>query len=383
MILPVVALGLFLLGQVGRLSFNQQEINIYLYEIPYFTWIIFLLWDQRNKLKIAKAVTIFLSVLVLTFICGILNVSAFENIVSSMYLLRLFLYLLGFSLTVDYFVMKKFSPFSLRIFLTLTGVVGVVQYFLYSNLRNLQHLGWDPHLSRVFGQFLDTSVAGAIYGLILIFILYNQKLFPKVSKWSYVICYMFLGLLTYSRGFFVSIFVSALSYSLIARKNFKAVLIAVALIVVFVALSPKPFVYPSKLAERSGGEGVNLLRTSTIQSRIADYGQGLKLWQKSPLVGIGYNRIRYFKPVIGSELKGRSHAGASFHSSYLIILVTAGAVGLAAFAYWLWNVAKISNFSMISAVFLGIYSLFDNILLHPFILFLWPVLIGVTSRRKQ
>lgn len=137
------------------------------------------------------------------------------------------------------------------------------------------------------------------------------------------------------------------------------------------------------LAPRPFGEGVNLLRTSTIESRLTDYDQGLKLWQKNPVFGVGYNRIRYLKPAIGEELRGESHAGASFHSSYLIILVTAGVVGLGAFAYWLWTIAKISNFTIISAIFLGVYSLFDNILLHPFILFLWPVLIGFTSRRKQ
>ena len=195
--------------------------------------------------------------------------------------------------------------------------------------------------------------------------------------------YALIGLFTYSRGFLISILAAVIGYSLVVKKNWLLLILVAEIVILFVAVAPTPFVYPSRLAERSGGEGVNLLRTSTIQSRMVDYDQGLKLWQKNPVLGVGYNRIRYFKQDLGEELRGASHAGASFHSSYLIILVTTGVIGLVAFVYWLWTTSKISNFALISAVFLGVYSLFDNILLHPFILFLWPTLIGLTSRRKQ
>lgn len=372
MILPLVSLGLFLLGQVGRLSFNQQEINVYLYEIPYFIWIVHSLFKQRTKLKLPKAAIGLIGILLATFLFGIFSVSAYENAVSLMYLVRHSLYLVGFSLTIQHFLKKTISPIYLNVFFSLVGVIGMIQYFFYNNLRNLQYLGWDPHLSRVFGQFLDTSLAGAIYGLILIFILFNRKLFSMAVTVLYAICYMLSGLFTYSRGFLVSLLITAIGYSLVIKRNLKTILITLVAVALFVVLSPKPF-----------GEGVNLFRTSTIESRVTDYEQGFKLWQKSPIVGVGYNRIRYFKPAIDSEPLGKNHAGASFHSSFLIMLVSAGIFGLGAFAYWLWTVGKMGNFAMISAVFLGVYSIFDNILLHPFILFLWPVLIGVTSRSKR
>lgn len=372
MILPLVSLGLFLLGQLGRVSYNQQEVNIYLYEIPFFLWIVFTFFKQRSKRKIPKVVIIFITVLSITFLLGIANISANQNFVSLMYLVRLSLYLVGFSLTIDYFTKQLIHSTYLKIFLALMGTVGIIQYFFYSNLRNLQYLGWDPHQSRVFGQFLDTSVSGAIYGLILIFILLNQKLFPKTEKILFAMTYAALGLFTYSRGFLASILTAIIGYSLVVKKSWVLLILIVGIVVMFVAVAPRPF-----------GEGVNLLRTSTIESRVADYDQGLKLWQKNPILGIGYNRIRYFKPVVGEELRGKSHAGASYHSSFLIILVTSGVIGMVAYAFWLWSVANIGNFALVSAIFLGVYSLFDNILLHPYILFLWPVLIGVTSRKKQ
>ena len=372
MILPLVSLGLFLLGQLGRVSYNQQEVNIYLYEIPFFLWIVFTLFKQRSKHKIPKAVIIFITVLFTTFLLGIANISANQNFVSLMYLVRLSLYLVGFSLTIDYFAKQLIHSTYLKIFLALMGTVGIIQYFFYSNLRNLQYLGWDPHQNRVFGQFLDTSVAGAVYGLILIFTLLNQRLFPKTEKILLAMTYAALGLFTYSRGFLASILTSIIGFNIVVKKNWLILILVVEIVVMFVALAPTPF-----------GEGVNLFRTSTIESRIADYDQGIKLWQKNPNLGIGYNRIRYFKPVVGEELRGKSHAGASYHSSFLIILVTSGVIGLGTFVYWLWTISKISNFALVSAIFLGAYSLFDNILLHPYILFLWPVLIGITSRKKQ
>jgi len=372
MILPLVSLGLFLLGQIGRVSFNQQEINVYLYEIPYFLWIVLLMTTQRNDLKMTRALVLLLSALIITFLLGISRVTTYANVVSFMYLLRVSLYLFGFGLTIDYFASRLISPIAVKMSLAFAAITGVVQYFLYTNLRNLQYLGWDPHQNRVFGLFLDTSVAGAVYGLILIFILFSKRLNPMLTKVIFATTFVLLGLFTYSRGFIVSTFSSCLAYGMLIKKNFKVILAGTVVLAMFVTLAPKPF-----------GEGVNLLRTSTIESRVEDYNRGLKIWQNNSIVGIGYNRIRYFKPNEEQENRGKSHAGASFHSSYLIILVTTGALGFIAFAYWLFTVAKIGQFALISAVFLGVYSLFDNIILHPFILFLWPVLIGLTSRKKQ
>jgi len=160
--------------------------------------------------------------------------------------------------------------------------------------------------------------------------------------------------------------------TLIIKNNIKLLGIVVLIILGFIVLAPKPF-----------GEGVKLFRTSTIESRLVDYRVGLNLFLKNPLIGVGYNRIRYFKPPDTSLIRGLSHAGASFHSSYLIVAVTSGVVGLGAFLYWFWLTGRMSDFALVSGVFISVYSLFDNIILHPFVLFLWPILIGLTSRKKR
>jgi O-antigen ligase len=133
---------------------------------------------------------------------------------------------------------------------------------------------------------------------------------------------------------------------------------------------PKPF-----------GESVNLLRVFSIQSRIGNYAEGLQLWQKHPILGIGYNHIRYEKGVnsfLNNEDFETNHAGASLHSSFLIVLVTGGIIGLFLFIVCLIEVARISHFAFISTIFLSILSLTDNVFLHPFVLFLWLVLVPLS-----
>jgi O-antigen ligase len=119
-------------------------------------------------------------------------------------------------------------------------------------------------------------------------------------------------------------------------------------------ISPKKF-----------GQGVGVTRIFSISARIDDYKQAINLWEKSPLIGFGYNRIRYLK-----NQTQAIHSGASFNSSYLIILVTTGVIGLMGFMglmKQMWVMEKNRRYLIL---FIFIISLFDNILLHPFILFL-------------
>jgi hypothetical protein len=125
-----------------------------------------------------------------------------------------------------------------------------------------------------------------------------------------------------------------------------------------VVLVPKPF-----------GEGVSLLRVASVNSRLRDYQVGLSMAQKKPLLGYGYNRIRYAKEKLDlAKTDDRSHAISSFHSSFLIILVTTGVVGLlAALALMVQYGTRNREFLPI-LLYICSMSLFDNVLLHVFVL---------------
>ncbi len=373
---------LFSLGNIGRLSFAGQQINIYLYEILLGIYLLLLIWKYRlTPLKEAykkyKSILIFLAVLLLSYLLSLMSFSLSQNLISLLYFVRLIFYFFVFFylawLVIDIPTVNKKLTSGLIFFSLLTLIFSGVQYFLYPDLRNLFYLGWDPHLYRAFGLYLDTSIAAAIYGILLLFLLINiSKIqLAKYLKLALIVVYSLLGLLTYSRGFYLAILLTLIIYLISLRKY----LYIVFLLLTFFCLL---FLLPKKF-----GEGVNLLRTFSIVSRIQENKTAITIWQKKPIFGIGYNRIRYEKERTGF-LRGEdidtNHSAASFPSSFLIILTTGGIIGLLSFVWVLLDLARISQTALLLIIFTFIFSLYDNILLHPFILFLLFAILSIERR---
>jgi hypothetical protein len=186
---------------------------------------------------------------------------------------------------------------------------GLVQYFYYPDLRNLFYDGWDPHYFRLFGTYFEPVIAAAVYGVILIFAVTAKRLNLAVRVLVGVIM---AGMLvaTFSRAAWISLILTALIYA--ARtKVIKIVVGALVIAGLIFVLLPKP-----------SGEGVNILRTSTIFSRLTDYQEGLVIWQNNLVFGIGYNHIPAVKITPQLDSSVPNHAAGSLHSSFLIILAS-------------------------------------------------------------
>jgi hypothetical protein len=268
-------------------------------------------------------------------------------------------------------IVHKSASYTILLYIALTATYAVIQYLFYPNLRNLEYLGWDPHQFRMFGSVFDTSTAAAIYGLILIFLVFEgRKLLRVRALWiASIVAFGVFGALTYSRGFYISIIVTLLYLLIIKHKRLISAAYLVLMAAAVIILLPKP-----------AGESANLTRTFTVQARAADYEKGLEVWKKNLVFGVGYNHLRYAKPGAGDT--AGNHAGASLTSSFLIVLATMGIVGLAAFCLMLLKLSALNTLSFYTIVFLSLFSLSDNILLHPFILFMEVFLIAwsLTSR---
>lgn len=335
---------LFSLGQLGRVSFFKQHVNIYLYEIVLLLTLFFLFLKYQFKpIKIAwkkyRSIFLFIFVLLLSLLINLQSFSLFQNVIGFLYFFRLVLYFL-------YFLYLRHHSFPIRRGLFLIAVLTIlstlIQYFFYPDLRNLLYQGWDPHLYRTFGVFFDTSIAAAIFGIF--FLTANQQVIKLI--------YLILTALSFSRSTYLGLSLS-LIYLFINQKQFKKLVLFFVFFVALVFFVPKP-----------SGEGVNLKRLYSITSRAEDYRLGINLWKNKPLIGYGYNRIRYIKNI------DSIHSGAAFSSSFLTILVSSGILGLASFIYVLWSLKKSNKIAPVLLTFLSIVSLFDNVLLHPFILFL-------------
>ena len=350
----------FSLGMLGRISFLDQQINGYGYELIMLL-ILFFLIAQKRLDPLVKAykknpyIFWFFLFILSSFFIGIKNYTPAENFVSFLYQIRLFFYFIFF-----FYVGSQLPKKVIEFFIVITAVISLAQYFFYADLRNLIYQGWDPHLFRMFGTYLDTYVAVSIYGLIFFYLLFQKKtLLTKIL----LFCYLLFIVMTFSRLGYLA-FLATLF--LVFLKDIKKFLVLALIGFVILFLLPKPW-----------GEGVHLTRIFSINSRLLDYQKAVGIWQKSPIFGIGYNRIRYLKKDFVS------HAGASFHSSFMIILATSGIFGLSLFLLALSKLAKTSTLSAVYLIFISLISLGDNSLLHPFVLFLLLSLIGFSLSRKQ
>ncbi len=367
-----VLLLLFALGQIGRISFLHQEVNGYLYEIVYAGFIAVLsyryrLTPFRDLRKFAPLSGAFAFWLAITYLISLPRYAPIQNGIALLYLLRLLFYFGSMFVLRHHLALRSHERGlmhrALAVYCAIALFISVAQYVFYPNLRNLTYLGWDPHQFRIFGTVLDTSIAAALFGLIIIHLIFRER-FERFL----VIPVFIASLFTYARGYFVALFVT-LGYYAARSKLILQYVAFITIVTSTILMLPQP-----------GGEGVNLRRTASIMSRVTDFETAVDIWKERPVIGIGYNHIRYerryYEAPAAQTTQDVSHAGASFHSSYLIILVTSGIVGLVLFVGMLAQLAVVSPVASYMTLFLGVYSLSDNVLLHPFVLFLYTVLMA-------
>jgi len=363
-ILLILTFFLFSLGQLGRVSFFNQQVNFYLYEVLMGILLLF----YFLKLEFTPLKKLFDSqqwifwgfiYLLISFFVKFFDYSLFENIVSFLYLLRLFFYFLFFTYLYFYYQKKKKKDLVLGflIFSFLTIIFSFVQFFLYPNLRNLAYLGWDVHQNRVFGVFFDTSVAASIYGLFFLFWLNYKN-----TRYLWLLPPLFLLLyFTYSRfvifSFFLTLFLFFLKKS--SLRYFFITLVFLIFLLIF---------FPQK-----SGVGVNLNRFFSIESRIKENILGIEMGLKNLLFGIGYNRIRFFRQknnFLWQSDFNIYHGASSFQSTYVTLFVATGVVGLLFFGKGFIKLINCSKEFFYLIFFIAISSLADNLLLHPFLIFI-------------
>jgi len=345
-------------GQFARIELINALANVYIHEFLLLIFVVhafiqFGVTPLRKALR-SKAVLLFFFLIIVSFLISMGEFTFLQNSIALLYLIRMVLYtLFGIYLFTlekskkngEVFLYKLIYTFSILLL-----IITAIQYVFFPNFWGLYTFGWDPHLYRASAIYLDIFIAVAIYGLL--------ALFWFIKKQS-ILTFLFIValVLSFSRSAYIA-FVLSLLYFFVVQKKWKELLISVSLFALFVVVVPKPF-----------GEGGNLLRTSSINSRILDYKLGLTLWQKKPLLGFGYNRIRFAKEQLHLiSMDDRSHSLSSFHSSFLVILVTTGVMGFLASMSLIWLLFWKNPNLRVYFVYILTMSLFDNVLLHVLVL---------------
>ena len=277
-----------------------------------------------------------------------------DYLISVSYLLRL-IAVIGF-----YFSLNSISITLRRrlLFFMLTSFMflGLAQYLFFPDIRLYQYLGFDDHYYRLVGSLLDPNYTGAV--LTVAFFVFATL--PLRLSWSLQLLSLLTLLLTFSRASFLSFFI-ILCLKLAKQHRLKYLLLFIPAVILGVYFLPKPF-----------GEGVNLLRTYSVYSRLSANLDALEIFKAHPLFGVGFNTLKLSFP--GSHSTG-------IDNSYLYILATSGLAGISAFIYFLYTQLKPIRHHpyFLALLSLLIHSLFNNTFFYIWITSLFFLILSLAK----
>ena len=357
----------FPFGQLFKLylPLNSHFVPLLLVDVLTVFFIPFFISSLKQIGKISKAFLYF----ILTGLFSLVLYSHFdvEAITApSLYLLRL----LGI-LSLYFYVSGRFvKPQQKEILIKALSLVGVVTavsawfgYFAFPDFKAFEVWGWDDHLYRLIGTFLDPGFTGIIlvFGFLSAYFVYLSK---KDKIYFYFAAFIFISILfTYSRSSYLALIFSFPVLLRRSKTGFKKTLALFCIIfAVGIYLLPRPY-----------GEGVKLTRVSSIEARLLNYRQTFEIFKSSPVFGVGYNNICNVRVVLHRD-DPSSHSCKGADSSILFLLATTGIVGFTFFVYFVRRVLKKAHghhakpLLISSLVALFVHSLFVNSLVYPWVM---------------
>ncbi len=345
---------LSLLGVFGRINL-AVNFSMYFFEPLLLIFILLIFLKSSTKLK-KHLFPIFLPGFVFVFWLGLTTLLKFEKnftLIGLGYVFRLFFYLFVFYSFSLFFLARKqriiFFKKKISYFFAIVVSVFLLQYIFFPDLRPLKYIGWDPHYKRLVGPFLDAYLAASLLGILsLLSYRLNRKILSFFLFILLVLTNSRAGIVSFLFAFFVSFY----------KDRFVREVFFLFILLAFFLFSLNP------------GIGGKIFRVETVRSRLEDYKVGIKFFLKSPIVGNGYGELVKFREIRKKTLpyiKAKYNAAGSFHSPYLTILGSGGTIAFLLFLIWVKKIFVYFPYKEFY-IFVGSFSFFDNVLLHPLIL---------------
>lgn len=296
---------------------------------------------------------------ILASILGLLINSSLFTVHGSLYLLRLWSYSMIAICISNFSSELKANSQRLMAVAIASAIFGWLQYLIWPDLTVLKYLGWDDHLLRMVGTFLDPTYLGLI--LVLGSIIALQKRF--------YLAFVFLAfslLFTYSRSSYLALFFVFLFDFVKNKKMFRFLLLNS----IFLLL----FFLPKNI-----GEGTTLTRTASANNKLINYQETYQIFKKSPLFGVGFNNICKAREIYLLDQKTESHACNGADSSTLFLLATTGVIGLLLFLSF---ISKLPTNYILVTSFLAVllHSSFANSMFYPQVMFWMFALVGLAGK---
>lgn len=385
----------FIGSQLLRIKLNNG-VAITLLDIAVaITVLIWLTQKILHKEKITgfllKGIVFFITVCILSLLANSWNYLPYQTGIATLYLIRFLIY------SGLYFLIKELPAQKrgmIKSYIFLTGIIvlaiGFLQFFFYPALESLYYLGWDEHLYRMFGTFLDPNYFGSFLVLFFLFVLeYKAKDIKKIdllairhgNKILTLLILIILGIvLTYSRSAIIMALTAIIVY-FFTKKDYLKILTITILFLAFVFMLSNTYI-----------EGLNPFRIASTKARIESIQNAVTIIKDHPILGVGFNTYRYTQNQYGFRTTGfwqTSHADAGTDNSFLFILATTGVIGLTVYIYLMSQVFKLKKILKGSArqifitvlVTLTVGSMFNNLLFFtPVMFFIW-IYLGLTESK--
>jgi hypothetical protein len=382
------------LGQLTRLNIPIGG-AVYLHELPLLgvvalqlpLLIRWLQFQSRKSASILRPANIHFLKIGLLFLTWVILGIAVQLITSGdlvplFYIARLAVYLAFLVIIKLIFVYK---PLLLEIWLLVSGIwywwLAFLQYLLLPDTRFLSILGWDDHYYRMIGTLFDPGLTGILLVLTLLCLYSLKNYFSRIPHYGTVVFGVgVVGLIssvlsTYSRASYLSLLTAILLLFVreylagkagIFTQNYRrkmTYLVAGLIVVIAIYVSiPKP-----------GGEGIRLLRTSTITARVQSATHSITELKTSQwVIGTGL----FSQPATQQEVPSKATIPDNI---FITLLTQTGTVGLVLALYLLFTVLKFlwkNDAIAVSAVAaVLVQSQFNNTALHPYIIFYLGILL--------
>ena len=255
-----------------------------------------------------------------------------------------------------------------------SAILGWIQFFTVPDIKPFFSAGWDMHLFRLVGTFLDPTFLGLVivFGLLASLV---RLLETKSKKNLATFLFLLVSLaFTYSRASYLALLAGLIVIAL--HKNIlKKIMIFV------VILTPLLLLLPT-----SRNHSIELFRTFSAVAKIENYKTTLQIFSESPIFGVGYNNMCIaYQKYIGAQ-PFTSHACSGSDSSLLFILTTTGIAGFMAFVSSIGKIIKSlqKSFYLIlltsASAALLVHSLFSNSMFYPWIMGYMVILLTLNLR---
>lgn len=369
-IILFIFLAIFPLGQIIRIGFVQP---IDIVAGAGALWVIF------KRLKKPEAFNYLEAFLLAAGFSWVVSLFAFgqkETIYGLLYFLRLIAYFYFIVTAYNFAKLRKINSDLLTnslLFVSLfSALFGWIQYFSVPGIKPFAVWGWDDHLYRIVGTFLDPGYLG----LVLVFgaLIAIQKLIVS-KKNIYLAGFIFLFItlaFTYSRASYLALFAGLGAIAFSYRIFIKKYLVLAGIFILLMLSLPT-----------SKNHVLSFTRSFSAINRVDNYKETIRIFKTSPVFGVGYNNLCLAKAKVTGTLNLKSHACSGSDSSILYILATTGIVGLLAFVYGFYKLSGnirgqtggVMFNSFLAALF--VHSLFSNSVFYSWILGYMAIMIAV------